>query len=127
MRRFLSRSGAWAIGGGLLLDLLDLATPGPVGLELGLPLGAVAGWLLASRGRTAPGLRLALALLAGAYCMLPWTEPLPLATVASVLLRALAGGERGGDPPEPRADYTSSWVERAVDEAPGAAGRGELG
>jgi hypothetical protein len=127
MRRLLSRGGAWAIGGGLLLDLLDLATPGPVGLELGLPLGAVAGWLLASRGRAQGGAHLLLALLAAVYCMLPGTEPLPLATAASVVLRLLGGGAQGGDPPAPRADYTSSWVERAVDEAPGAAGRRELG
>ena len=66
---------------GLIIDLVDLATFGPIGLVLGLPIGGAAGYWM---GRTL-GLNkkasLLCALAAGIYCTLPGTELLPLATL----------------------------------------------
>lgn len=66
---------------GLIIDLVDLATFGPIGLVLGLPIGGAAGYWM---GRTL-GLNnqasLLCALAAGIYCTLPGTEMLPLATL----------------------------------------------
>ncbi len=72
---------------GMLIDGLDLITFGPVGLVLGLPLGAAAGyWLGQSMGLDKPG-RLICALAAGIYCTIPFTELLPLGTIVGALCR----------------------------------------
>ena len=72
---------------GLVIDFVDLATFGPIGLYLGLPIGAFAGYWM---GR-ALGLdrkpSLLCALLAGVYCMIPGTEMIPVATVVGALAR----------------------------------------
>ena len=72
---------------GLIIDFVDLATFGPIGRYLGFPIGAFAGYWM---GR-ALGLdrkpSLVCALLAGAYCMMPGTEMIPLATVVGALAR----------------------------------------
>ena len=72
---------------GLVIDFVDLATFGPIGTYLGLPIGAFAGYWM---GR-ALGLdrkpSLLCALLAGIYCMIPGTEMIPVATVVGALAR----------------------------------------
>lgn len=72
---------------GLIIDFVDLATFGPIGLYLGLPIGAFAGYWM---GR-ALGLEhkpsLLCAFLAGIYCMIPGTEMIPVATVVGALAR----------------------------------------
>ncbi len=72
---------------GLVIDFVDLATFGPIGLYLGLPIGGFAGYWM---GR-ALGLErkpsLVCALLAGVYCMIPGTEMIPVATVVGALAR----------------------------------------
>ena len=72
---------------GLVIDFVDLATFGPIGLYLGLPIGGFAGYWM---GR-ALGLErkpsLGCALLAGVYCMIPGTEMIPVATVVGALAR----------------------------------------
>lgn len=103
---------------GALLDLLDLATWGPVGLWVGLAAGGLAGWMLAPllgwQGRS----RWLGALGAGLYCMLPVTSILPLGTVVGLLssLRERKapevdseelGDSRAG--PAIEADYTARW------------------
>ena len=62
---------------GVLLDLLDFATYGPIGLWAGVVVGGLAGYLLARAmgfERRWP----AAVLVAGAYCMLPFTAFVPL-------------------------------------------------
>lgn len=72
---------------GLVIDFVDLATFGPIGMYLGLPIGGFAGYWM---GR-ALGLErkpsLVCALLAGVYCMIPGTEMIPVATVVGALAR----------------------------------------
>ena len=72
---------------GLIIDLVDLSTFGPLGFFLGLPIGAFAGYWM---GR-AIGLErkpsLLCALLAGIYCTIPGTEMIPLATLVGAFAR----------------------------------------
>ena len=72
---------------GLVIDFVDLATFGPIGLYLGLPIGAFAGyWMGRALGLDRkPSLLCALA--AGIYCMMPGTEMIPIATVVGALAR----------------------------------------
>ncbi len=102
---------------GLLLDAADFATYGPIGLWVGFFVGALAGWLLApSLGISQPRRWLA-ALGSGAYCMLPFTAFLPLATVLGALVRlhersqpapAVSAQGRSRNPPI-EAEYRTSW------------------
>ena len=75
------------IAAGLVIDFVDLATFGPFGLLLGLPLGGLCGYWMG----TALGLErkqaLWCALAAGIYCMIPLTEFLPLATLVGAFAR----------------------------------------
>ena len=105
---------------GLMIDLADLVTFGPVGTWLGMLAGVLLGWQLAPRfgmGHKpwAP------ALVAGFYCMTPGTALLPLATLlASVMGLGGQGGpsrppESPGSappntaPPTIEPEYRASW------------------
>jgi len=69
---------------GLLVDLLDAATPTPVlGLALGWPLGA---YIVRQAGGSL-GLAWKLGLLIGLYCATPGTLLIPMATIVVVGLR----------------------------------------
>jgi hypothetical protein len=75
------------LAGCLVLDFVDLATFGPVGLVLGVPLGAGVGyWLGSLYGFQATG-RVVLAILSGIYCATPFTELLPVATIIGAVAR----------------------------------------
>lgn len=109
--------GAAALGSGLLLDLADLITFGPIGLWTGGLLGAALGWLIAPRIGFAVR-RWVPAALAGLYLMTPGTALLPLAGLL-VGVRALAGGRSekplvDGSRPQGsaiEADYVARWEE----------------
>lgn len=75
------------IAGGLLLDFVDLATLGPIGLFLGPFLGFAAGLWICSAYRFSTRTKIVLSLLAGIYCMIPMTEPFPLATLVAACCR----------------------------------------
>ena len=102
---------------GLLLDMADLATWGPLGLKIGLPVGALAGWLLAPSLGVPPQRRWLCALVAGVYCMLPFTAFLPLGTVLGALVRlhqrsqpaAEIDASRTSAAPPIEAEYDSRW------------------
>ena len=66
---------------GLVIDLVDLATFGPIGLVLGLPIGAAAGYWMGRCLGLPTKASLLCALAAGIYCTLPGTEMLPIATL----------------------------------------------
>jgi hypothetical protein len=75
------------VAGCLVLDLVDFATLGPIGLAIGIPVGAAIGWWLGSLyGFKAQG-RTLLAALCGLYCTIPFTEVLPIATVIGATAR----------------------------------------
>ena len=82
------------VGTGLLLDFLDLATFGPVGLLIGAGIGGYAGWVLAKYEGFDRHLRFAFALCTAAYMMIPFTEWIPAATILLLLARFLQGPAR---------------------------------
>ena len=77
---------------GVILDLLDLATFGPLGYVLGLPLGGLMGYWLGrclGLGRKASVL---CAFAAGVYGTFPFTGILPLATLVGAYARFRESG-----------------------------------
>lgn len=88
------------IAGGLALDFVDLATLGPMGLVLGPFLGFAAAMWICSIYRFSLRTKIWLSLLAGLYCMVPMTEPFPLATLTMAFCRFFEG------PPPPPPENT---------------------
>ena len=86
------------LGAGFVLDALDLATFGPIGLCLGAVVGGYAGWILSNYEGIDRNLRIAFAICAAAYMTIPFTEAIPAATILVLLARFFAG---------PRADEGS--------------------
>lgn len=84
-RRLHRALGPLAVG--ILLDVLDLATFGPVGLYLGVFVGLAAGWYLGAMAGLGRGARVLFAIAAAVYLTVPMTEFLPIATVVSALGR----------------------------------------
>lgn len=75
------------VGAGLIIDAVDFVTFGPVGLALGFPIGAAAGYWLARSLRLETNPSLLCAIIAGVYCTIPGTELLPLGTLVGALVR----------------------------------------
>ena len=73
--------------GGLLLDFTDLTTFGPMGLFLGPFLGAAVVLWICSLYRFSVKTKILLAFLGGVYCMVPMTEPFPVATLVCAACR----------------------------------------
>jgi hypothetical protein len=80
------------IAAGIMLDLLDLTTFGPIGLVIGLPVGAAAGWWMASALGVEKKNRKWFALAAAVYCTIPFTEVIPLATLTGAYVRFKQSG-----------------------------------
>jgi hypothetical protein len=77
---------------GMIIDLVDLATFGPIGLVLGIPIGGLAGFWM---GRCLGLSKLAsfyCAIAAGVYCTIPFTEVIPLATLVGAYARFRESG-----------------------------------
>ncbi len=72
---------------GLILDFVDLATFGPIGLYAGMILGGGIAWYICSLYDLPWKTRIIWSLIAGIYCTLPFTEFIPLATILGALLR----------------------------------------
>ncbi|MCA8955118.1 MAG: hypothetical protein KDC87_03535 [Planctomycetes bacterium] len=84
----------FAIGpvvGGLILDTVDLATFGPIGVYFGFLIGSLVGYWLSTLYGFATRGRLLWAAIAGVYCTIPMTEALPLATSIGALHRLIKG------------------------------------
>ena len=102
---------------GVLLDLLDFATYGPIVLWAGAVVGGLAGYLLAwamGFARRWP----AAVVVAGAYCMLPFTAFVPLATAAGLVLDWRQKTRAAPETPVSgattlEAEYRSSWDDNA--------------
>jgi len=80
--RLLQRLGP--ILGGLLIDGIDLASYGPLGIG-GLLVGAFAAWWLTSGTRLNLKTRIFVSAITGIYCLTPFTEILPLATIVATI------------------------------------------
>jgi hypothetical protein len=82
------------IAAGLIIDLIDFTSFGPIGLVLGLPLGGLVGyWMGRSLGLSRKA-SLWCALAAGVYCMTPATEFIPLAMIVGACARFSENGKR---------------------------------
>ena len=75
------------LAGGLLIDLVDLATFGTVGLVLGPIIGGLLGWWLAIIYRLGLLGQCVIIAITAAYCAFPGTGLLPLATLVFALIR----------------------------------------
>lgn len=84
---------------GLVIDFVDLATFGPIGVYLGLPIGAFAGYWMSRALGLGPKPSLLCALLAGIYCMIPGTEMLPIATIVGACARYFESAPKSSRPP----------------------------
>ena len=82
----------------MVIDLVDFATFGPVGLVAGLPIGGLAGYWMARALELPPRTRWWCALAAGIYCTIPFTEFIPLATLVAAYAQF-----RNSAPPKPPA------------------------
>jgi hypothetical protein len=72
---------------GLIIDAIDVGTIGGLGMRIGLPIGALAGYFLGGQMGFRGKRRLYVALGAAFYCWLPITSFLPLGTLLGVLAR----------------------------------------
>lgn len=76
---------------GMILDVVDLATFGPIGFFLGVPVGLAAGYWLG----TCLGLErrhcVWVAMAAAIYCTMPGTEFIPLGTLVGAYARFREG------------------------------------
>jgi hypothetical protein len=75
------------IAAGIIIDVIDFATFGPIGFILGLPVGGLAGFWM---GRCLGLSKIAsfyCAIAAGIYCTIPFTELIPLATMVGAYVR----------------------------------------
>ena len=84
---------------GLIIDFVDLATFGPIGIYLGLPIGAFAGYWMGRALGLSSKFSLLCALLAGIYCMVPGTEMLPIATIVGACARYYESAPKSAPPP----------------------------
>ncbi len=98
---------------GFLLDLVDFATYGPIGLRAGAVIGGLTGYFLAMSMGVEARRRWRYAAIAGAYCMLPFTAFLPLATVLGTVIRWREGTRPAqlpeGPAPTLEAEYRAHW------------------
>ena len=89
------------VGVGMVLDLLDLMTFGPIGIFAGGIVGFVAGWCLSQFESMDPSLRIAVAICSAVYMTLPFTAAIPAATMLILLIRYFRGPELPAGTPQP--------------------------
>ena len=75
------------IGVGLILDALDIATVGPIGIYLGFIIGFCFIYFLLKKKRVSKNLKIILSIISGLYLSIPGTSILPLATIAGIILK----------------------------------------
>ena len=104
MRSFLRRvhHALGPLAAGIMIDVLDLATFGLVGVMTGALVGGYAGWVIGEFEGLERDNRLALACCAAIYMMIPMTEPIPIATAFTILARFLNGPRESREDPDER-------------------------
>ncbi|MEP5613572.1 MAG: hypothetical protein ABJP45_15075 [Cyclobacteriaceae bacterium] len=86
--------------GAMILDLVDLATFGPLGIG-GFIIGTAVGWWILSVYDIPQRTRMILAVLAGIYCLAPFTEFIPVATLVTAIARFKQSSKRKNDSRRP--------------------------
>ena len=103
------------IAAGFLLDLVDFATYGPIGLWTGLAVGGLTGYFLAASLGARPERRLLYAVFAGVYCTLPFTAFMPAGTLLGALVqlreRRAPAPEEAARGPAIEAEYEARWTD----------------
>lgn len=79
---------------GMLIDLLDFATFGPIGIRIGFIVGGLLTALVCMLQGVRMRYTLLMALAAGLYCAFPMTERLPLATLIALFMKFTRSGRR---------------------------------
>lgn len=79
---------------GMIIDLMDVATFGPMGQVLGLPIGAFAGYWMGTALGLSRRAAVLCAVAAGIYCTIPGTEFIPLATIVGACVRYRENGKQ---------------------------------
>ncbi|OGV41369.1 MAG: hypothetical protein A2X46_16190 [Lentisphaerae bacterium GWF2_57_35] len=72
---------------GIIIDLVDLATFGPIGLALGFVFGGSVAWYLCRLYGLPLRQKLLWSLAAGIYCTIPFTEFIPVGTLVGAFIR----------------------------------------
>lgn len=101
------RHGLWPILGGVVIDVVDLATIGGLGIVGGMLVGSFVSYAVFRQQGMGRFKSMALGALGGVYCAIPFTEALPLATLLTLISsfvsspKALPAGEADvvTDPP----------------------------
>jgi hypothetical protein len=75
------------LAAGIIIDIVDFAMFGPIGLALGPVVGGLAGWWVSSLYGFGTRGRLIVAIAAAIYVTVPFTELLPLATMVAAVGR----------------------------------------
>ena len=83
---------------GMILDVVDLATFGPIGFFLGIPVGLAAGYWLGSCLGLERKHCLWVAMASAIYCTTPGTEFIPLGTLVGACARYWESGRQERDP-----------------------------
>lgn len=97
---------------GMIIDSIDFVTLGPIGIAIGIPVGAIAGYWLGQSMSLEKNACLICAVAAGIYCTIPFTEVLPLGTMVGALVRYKDSGH-----PLPLAE-SSDMVETQPEQNP---------
>lgn len=107
------------LAGGLILDFVDLAMFGPLGLVAGPIVGAAVGWWISSLYRFSVSGRVVFGALAALYVTLPFTEILPIATLISAVARFQSSENKlPEDPSIGAATSSEGSSEASVNEEP---------
>jgi hypothetical protein len=72
---------------GMIIDVIDFATFGPLGLMFGLVFGGGVAWYICSLYGLTFKQKLAWSLAAGIYCTIPGTEFIPVGTMVGACVR----------------------------------------
>ncbi len=75
---------------GIILDAVDLITFGPAGLLIGFPVGLWLGWIFRLRWWQ----MILAGLIAGIYCVIPYTNFIPVGTVIGAFVQYREMGRR---------------------------------
>ncbi len=77
---------------GIILDLVDLITVGPAGFLIGFPVGVWLGWIFRLRWWQ----MILAGLISGLYCVIPYTNFIPVGTVIGAFVQYREMGRRRG-------------------------------
>ena len=98
------------LAGGMLLDVMDLATLGPIGIGFGWLLGGGVAWWIGSIYGFSFDKKVILAALAAVYCSVPMTEMLPVATIVSAACRFFEEPKQDSGDSKNKVRYVDSQV-----------------